>query len=55
MFVDYLHDVRVREECRMLVKKDELNVVEIYHACGFGNLSNFNRHFRCRHLVLGAV
>jgi AraC-like DNA-binding protein len=48
-FVDYLADVRVGEACRLLIEQDSLGVTEICYACGFGNVSNFNRHFRRRH------
>lgn len=48
-FVDYLNDVRIGEACRLLIEKDALGVTEICYACGFGNVSNFNRHFRLRH------
>lgn len=45
-FVDYLHGVRVGEACRLLIEQDDLSIAEICYACGFGNLSNFNHHFR---------
>ena len=48
-FVDYLNDVRLGEACRLLIEKDSLGVTEVCYACGFGNISNFNRHFRLRH------
>lgn len=48
-FVDYLNDVRVGEACRLLIGQDALGVTDICYGCGFGNLSNFNRHFRLRH------
>ena len=47
-FVGYLNDVRVSEACRLLIGEEALAVTEVCHACGFENLSNFNRHFRLR-------
>ncbi len=48
-FVDYVNDVRVGEACRLLIARDTLGVTEVCYICGFGNVSNFNRHFRLRH------
>ena len=48
-FVDYLNDVRVGQACRLLIERDTLGITQICYACGFGNVSNFNRHFRLRH------
>ena len=50
-FIDFLTDVRIGEACRLLLEQETLGVSEICYACGFGNLSNFNRHFRLRHGV----
>ncbi len=50
-FVNFLNDVRVGEACRLLIEKEALGVTEICYACGFGNVSNFNRHFRLRHAL----
>lgn len=44
-FVEYRNGCRVRNACRMLVESDR-TVLDISLACGFQNLSNFNRCFR---------
>ena len=36
--------MRIGRACRLLAE-NELNVTEIAFACGFENLSNFNRQF----------
>ncbi len=46
-FVDYLNEWRVRRACSLLAETD-LRVAEIADACGFANLSHFNRQFRRR-------
>ena len=48
-FVEFLNDVRIGEACRLLIEQETLGVTEICYACGFENVSNFNRHFRLRH------
>ncbi|MBQ6298975.1 MAG: helix-turn-helix transcriptional regulator [Bacteroidales bacterium] len=45
--VDYIIDVRVGVAARMLVDTTT-SVSEICYACGFNNLSNFNRSFKAR-------
>ena len=45
--VDYIIDVRVGAAARMLVDTTT-SVSEICYACGFNNLSNFNRTFKSR-------
>ncbi|MBA3708325.1 MAG: helix-turn-helix domain-containing protein, partial [Planctomycetes bacterium] len=42
---DYLMEVRVADACRLLADSDRA-VTDIAGACGFANLSNFNRRFR---------
>ena len=46
-FVDYLIDTRLGNAARMLVDTTT-SVSEICYACGFNNLSNFNRTFKAR-------
>ena len=46
-FVDYLIDVRLGHAARMLVDTTT-GISEICYACGFNNLSNFNRCFKSR-------
>lgn len=45
--LDYVIDVRVGMAARMLVDTST-SVSEICYACGFNNLSNFNRTFKAR-------
>lgn len=45
--VDYIIDVRLGMAARMLVDTST-SVSEICYACGFNNLSNFNRTFKAR-------
>ena len=45
--LDYIIDVRLGAAARMLVDTTT-SVSEICYACGFNNLSNFNRTFKAR-------
>ena len=44
-FSKFVNEVRIGEACRMLIEKDD-DVTRIAYACGFNNLSNFNRRFK---------
>lgn len=44
---EYILDVRLGHAARMLVDSSQ-NISEICYACGFNNLSNFNRSFKAR-------
>ena len=46
-FVDYVIDIRLGNAARMLVDTTT-GISEICYACGFNNLSNFNRAFKAR-------
>ena len=41
----FLQEVRIGYACRLLIE-NKLCVSQISHACGFNNLSNFNRQFK---------
>ena len=43
--VTYINQVRISNACKMLVNSNE-QVLRIALACGFDNLSNFNRQFK---------
>ncbi len=43
-FVQYLNRLRLNRACELLVNT-ERPVTDICYACGFNNVSNFNRHF----------
>ena len=43
-FPAFVNELRIGRACRLLAE-NELNVTEIAFACGFENLSNFNRQF----------
>ena len=44
-FVDFLTDIRLGFAIRALIDSSQ-SVAEIGYACGFNNLSNFNRIFK---------
>ena len=44
---EYIVDIRIGCAARMLVDTDK-NISEICYACGFSNLSNFNRTFKSK-------
>ncbi|MBQ8548803.1 MAG: helix-turn-helix domain-containing protein [Lachnospiraceae bacterium] len=47
-FVTYLNDYRLEAAAKLLRATDD-NVLEIANACGFDNLSYFNRSFKKKH------
>jgi AraC-like DNA-binding protein len=44
-FIDYVNEVKTGKACRLLIDTDK-SISEICYESGFGNLSNFNRHFK---------
>ncbi|MBM7570643.1 AraC family transcriptional regulator [Aquibacillus albus] len=44
-FVDFLHDIRIRHACSLLVSTD-MNISEIAFESGFGSYKTFSRVFR---------
>ena len=44
-FVDYLNEIRLGYATRMMIDSDK-SISEICFACGFNNISNFNRIFK---------
>ena len=43
-FIGYVTELRIGSACSRLIEAEQ-TVTEICFACGFNNLSNFNRHF----------
>jgi len=44
-FIDLMRKLRVQRACRLLLQTQR-SVADICFEVGYGNLSNFNRHFR---------
>ena len=44
-FSRFLSEVRVGHACKLLIETD-MNITEICYACGYNNISNFNRQFK---------
>lgn len=44
-FSQYLNEVRIGFACRLLME-NKYNISETCYACGFNNISNFNRQFK---------
>lgn len=44
-FSNFLSDVRIGHACKLLIE-GEYNITEISYACGYNNISNFNRQFK---------
>jgi AraC-like DNA-binding protein len=49
-FTEFLRERRLQRVHRMLASRrfDALSITDIAFACGFGELSHFNRYFRAR-------
>lgn len=45
-FFQFLIEVRIEGASKLLIKDNELSVLEISELCGFNNISNFNRKFK---------
>ena len=45
-YVTFLNELRVEEACKLLQVKRDVSITEIVEACGFQNISNFNRKFK---------
>ena len=43
-FPNFINELRIRRACHLLTYS-ERNIAEVAYACGFANLSNFNRQF----------
>lgn len=43
-FIQYLNRLRINRACELLISTDQ-QVTDICYACGFNNVSNFNRQF----------
>jgi transcriptional regulator GlxA family with amidase domain len=44
-FVDFLNDIRLGHAARLLIDTKD-SIAEVATACGFTNISNFNRTFK---------
>ncbi|MFC5471171.1 AraC family transcriptional regulator [Cohnella suwonensis] len=44
--LEYLIQIRLTHAVRLL-EDTEMKIVDVAYECGFHNLSNFNRHFKC--------
>lgn len=42
---DVIQEVRIRKACQFLVETD-MNILQVCYACGFGNVSGFNKTFK---------
>lgn len=44
-FIQFINDIRIEHACRLL-RETDLSIMAVGKACGFCNLSNFNRRFK---------
>ncbi|MNS13450.1 HTH-type transcriptional regulator YesS [compost metagenome] len=44
-FVDYLHEIRISNACKLLLETDK-SMSEIAYDCGYKTASNFNKLFK---------
>lgn len=45
-FVTFLNELRINEACKKLTNSQFENIATVAYACGFNNITNFNRVFR---------
>lgn len=45
-FFKFLTEVRIENACKFLTNQSQLSITDIAYACGFFNVSNFNRKFK---------
>ncbi|WP_298421836.1 helix-turn-helix transcriptional regulator [uncultured Kordia sp.] len=45
-FFQFLTAIRIENACKSLTNQPQLSIAEIAYACGFFNVSNFNRKFK---------
>lgn len=45
-FFKFLTEIRIENACNFLTNQSQMSVAEIAFACGFFNISNFNRKFK---------
>jgi AraC-like DNA-binding protein len=45
-YMTFLNELRIEEASKLLQVQKDLSITEIAEACGFQNISNFNRKFR---------
>ena len=45
-YVTFLNELRIEEASKLLQAEKDLSITEIAEACGFQNISNFNRKFK---------
>ena len=45
-YITFLNELRIEEASKLLQVEKDLSITEIAEACGFQNISNFNRKFK---------